>query len=352
MLLNGTSTDPFAPVLMQAVPPRVQTYLEDFRALVDIYRAMQGAMWREKHGWAPDTFHRKDTPSTAVGETGVFQGYSDPCLEHWYGVTCNDAGRVIRLDLSFNGLGGAFPITVAQLQELEVLRVSQNRIEGSIEHLMHLTRLNILEAAQNILVGSIPKAISNLMYLRTLDLGGNAFSGDVPAVLERLSYLESLHLGDNAFDGALHVDLGALENLLFFDVSNNVLTGRLRLRVTTAKAYRSENPSRELDAVSGKIGSIVGGEGVTFAAEGKYGNVNRTMQRNELAIPKLVSIRASNNRLSGTLPEMLFRPPMLTDIDLSRNRFSGTLHHLMYTEQSKVNAIDFSDNMFSGALPE
>jgi hypothetical protein len=49
---------------------------------------------------------------------------------------------------------------------------------------------------------------------------------------------------------------------------------------------------------------------------------------------------------------MLFRPPMLTDIDLSRNRFSGTLHHLMYTEQSKVNAIDFSDNMFSGALPE
>ena len=112
---SPTFQNPFMPVV-QPPPKRLQTIRDDYRALVDLYRAMRGPLWVVNHGWIADSykqFHRR---------------YSDPCLEHWYAVTCNDVGRIIALDLNENRLGGTFPKTIASLQYLQSLKVSPNEI--------------------------------------------------------------------------------------------------------------------------------------------------------------------------------------------------------------------------------
>ena len=126
---SPTATD--APGTAAATaPPAVSGSAEtDREALVALYNATNGENWFESDNWL-----------------------SDAPLGEWYGVNTNDDGRVIALDLNFNGLSGEIP---AEL--------------GSLSHLVRLS------------------------------LGGNSLSGEIPAELGSLSNLREL--------GSLHQQL-------------------------------------------------------------------------------------------------------------------------------------------------
>ncbi len=81
------------------------TYEE--RVLVEFYEAMDGVNWEDNGGWL-----------------------SDQPLSAWYGITVNQYGRVVGLELSDNNLNGVLPETLALLTKLESVRVSGNAITG------------------------------------------------------------------------------------------------------------------------------------------------------------------------------------------------------------------------------
>ena len=118
--------------------------------LATLYRGTGGAGWDTSTNWLT---------SMPLGE--------------WYGVTTNDVGEVVKLNLWSN----------------------------------HLT-------------GLIPSALGGLTSLRLLNLEGNVLTGSIPPELGNLLMLESLFLGENQLTGALPPELGNLTALKYLDISS------------------------------------------------------------------------------------------------------------------------------------
>ena len=121
---------------------------------------------------------------------------SNAPLDQWYGVDTDGSGRVIRLDLSDNGLLGEIPPSIGQLKKLEVLDLSDNLlIEVLPKELGQLENLEVLNLRLNLMEGAIPAELGQLENLRVLNLSVNLFSGRIPTELENLRNLETFRIG-------------------------------------------------------------------------------------------------------------------------------------------------------------
>ena len=157
-----------------SAPPR-----GDESALLSLYHPTAGPTWNRRDGWATDL-----------------------PLAEWYGVSVDQTGRVVGLDLHGNGLVGEIPDVVGSLSQLTALDLSGN-----------------------LLTGSIPSTLGELENLTWLDLSDNQLSGRIPPSLGRLAALSWLRLHDNRLEGAIPSELGCLENLQVLRLHNNVLSG-------------------------------------------------------------------------------------------------------------------------------
>ena len=90
----------------------------DTGALNQLYETAGGAEWTNSTGWL---------------ET--------PALAQWYGVTADDLGRVVTLDLGGNGLEGRLPAGLGSLAEMTALRVGDNALSGRLPLLLAKPRL-------------------------------------------------------------------------------------------------------------------------------------------------------------------------------------------------------------------
>ena len=162
-----TATVAPRPTATTAPPAASGSAETDREALVALYNATGGAYWGFKDNWL-----------------------SDAPLGEWYGVTTNDDGRVIELDLSGNILIGELPPELGSLSNLITLGLQENALSGEIPaELGSLSNLIDLRLENNALSGEIPAELGNLSYdnngsLSTLYLSDNELSGCVPSSLE------------------------------------------------------------------------------------------------------------------------------------------------------------------------
>jgi len=84
------------------------------------------------------------------------------------------------LHLSSNKLTGDIPPTLGQCHQLEILKMDNNFLTGTILFLSSLTSLSILNLSHNNLSGSIPIELGNMSSLAQLDLSYNDLQGKVP----------------------------------------------------------------------------------------------------------------------------------------------------------------------------
>jgi len=164
--------------------------------LVEFYQAMDGDNWFNNDGWLdPDT----------------------PICE-WYGIVCRSNPRlpfieIAELRLPDNNLAGPFDFDIF-LVPREVLDLSGNRLEGTVNHLPDgLREINL---ARNLLAGPLPERIPRLAssaasspVLRRLDLSNNRFQGQVPGNWSGLT-LRHLNLANNELDGGIEHAFAAI----------------------------------------------------------------------------------------------------------------------------------------------
>ena len=179
--------------------------LTDRDALVVLYGTTGGPGWTNRNGWL-----------------------TEAPLRRWSGVEVDAQGRVVGLDLGYNGLSGPIPAEVGGLSNLERLNLGGNDLSGPIPpELGDLSNLGSLYLEGNDLSGAIPPELGDLSSLGSLSLGGNDLSGAIPPELGGLSNLRGLNLSGNGLSGAIPPELGDLSNLGWLFLYNNNLSGAI-----------------------------------------------------------------------------------------------------------------------------
>ena len=120
----------------------------DKEVLVALYNATNGTNWDNRTNWL-----------------------SGAPLGDWHGVSTDDSGRVIALNLRENGLTGAIPSELGNLTNLTGLYLHRNELSGAIpSELGNLTNLTGLYLHRNELAGAIPSELGKLTNLTALNL--------------------------------------------------------------------------------------------------------------------------------------------------------------------------------------
>ncbi len=206
----------------------------DRPALVALYNATDGDNWRFKDNWL-----------------------TDAPLGQWKGVTTDDDGRVIAIDLQrenmgVTGLVGEIPAELGNLTSLKELDLANNELTGEIPaELGSLTSLEILDFSNSGLTAEIPPEFGNLTNLKELDLSSNRLTGEIPPELGNLSNLEYLNLQGTGLTGRIPPELGKLSNLKSLWLGENELKGKIPPEL--GNLYNLETLLLELNNLSGPI---------------------------------------------------------------------------------------------------
>jgi len=184
--------------------------LDEREVLYHVYANLNGDNWDDK--WNTD-----DT---------------DVCAYH--GIECNDAGKIIKIDLKDNNLAGSVSPHVYTLPHLRELDLSKNRITSAgfdrinvvIEEEDEIADVEIIELTNN-LVSSVEGVSRLAKSLTGLHMTFNNLKGAMPAELFRLPLLEILAVSENELTGTIDKHLGNLTNLLEFYCYGNKLTGTI-----------------------------------------------------------------------------------------------------------------------------
>jgi hypothetical protein len=187
---------------------------QEREALIALYNSTAGDSWTDISGWK--------TPPLAA------DGFAMPDTEcSWYGVICSE-DRAVGLDLYQNLLVGSIPAEVTNLVNLEVLDLGDNQLTGSIPpELGNLTNLQVLWFDSNQLSGSIPPELGNLANLTELYIFSNQLTGSIPGGIGNLDNVVVLDLGGNQLSGSIPEELGNLDNVEELYLLSNRLSGSI-----------------------------------------------------------------------------------------------------------------------------
>ena len=248
-------------------------------ALIAFYEATRGGTWRENSRWL-----------------------SDAPLRDWYGVETGADGRVVGLNLRFNGLSGTIPPEIGDLTQLRELLLYGNGLSGRIPpEIGNLTQLTDFVLFSNGLSGTIPPEIGNLAQLDHLVLRDNHLSGRIPPEIGNLTELLWLSLDNNQVSGSIPPQLGNLTKLYGLELHNNQLSG----------------------PIPGELGGLA----------------------------RLERLYLHDNRLSGEIPGDLSNLTRLTELWIGGNDFGGPFP-VVLTRLEGLDILMLAGNPHTGTLPD
>ncbi|KAG7559949.1 Protein kinase domain [Arabidopsis thaliana x Arabidopsis arenosa] len=230
------------------------------------------------------------------------------------------------LSVSYNRLGGALPTSIVNMSaELTVLNLKGNLIYGSIPHdIGNLIGLQSLLLADNLLTGPLPTSLGKLVGLGELILFSNRISGEIPSFIGNLTQLVKLYLSNNSFEGMVPPSLGDCSHMLDLQIGYNKLNGKIPKEIMQIPTLVHLN--MEGNSLSGSLPNDVG------------------------KLQNLVELSLGNNNLSGQLPQTLGKCLSMEVIYLQENYFDGVIPDIKGL--MGVKRVDLSNNNLSGGIPE
>ncbi|EMS56119.1 Leucine-rich repeat receptor protein kinase EXS [Triticum urartu] len=219
--------------------------------------------------------------------------------------------NLVTLDLSYNSLTGHIPREISRLTLLNSLALSNNQLSGTIpseicvgfSHASHVDlrfyqHQRLLDLSYNQLTGQIPTTIKDCAVVAELYLQGNLLNGTIPAELGELMGLATIDLSFNALSLLCNHHLSRL------DVSNNNLSGEILFSCPDG----DEGSASALNTFNASNNHFSGSLDVSIS--------NFT---------GLTSLDIHSNSLNGSLPSAVCNVTTLNYLDLSSNDFSGTI---------------------------
>ncbi|KAI5057452.1 hypothetical protein GOP47_0027467 [Adiantum capillus-veneris] len=275
------------------------------------------------------------------------------------------------LDFSYNLLSGIIPEEFfTKCRSLRYLSLRKNLLEGSIPHTIgSCARLRALDLAANKLDDSLPRSIARLFSLRQLDVSYNLISGFLPAISPNLV---ELRLQNNKFSGALspgigkcsllqHVDLSNnllsselpssirnLSSLTYLKLSNNILFGNIPIWISNLESLRVLNLS--YNALYGQIPASMGSLRSLEDVDLSHNKLSGSVPLGLSSCPTLKRIDLSSNFLIGSIPEKLIVPSSVS-LKLTNNLLTGELPKAFFDNCESLETVDLAQNQLKGVLP-
>ncbi|KAH7854066.1 hypothetical protein Vadar_009668 [Vaccinium darrowii] len=304
------------------------------------------------------------------------------------------------LDLGYNEFEGRLPRSLGNLCNLRFLDMSGNKFSGELFTVSSKCEEYALESMflyNNQLSGQLPNQFGQFGNIRELDLRNNLLSGPIPDTLGSLASITSINLAENQLNGTIPESLGQLSNLQDLDLSDNLLQGivsevqftNLRNLYSlyaapnqlTLKVSPDWNPPFQLvylDLANWHLGpkfpmwlqsqkvlqSIdLSCTGISDQIPTWFWNTSssasyRNLSNNQIhgEIPYLDALRDDSkvylhsNKFSGPLPLLSSN---LSELDFSENLFSGALSHFLcdWKEAPSLMVLHLGDNNLTGTIP-
>ncbi|CAM9220590.1 unnamed protein product [Ectocarpus sp. 13 AM-2016] len=280
---------------------------EDRAALVALFRSTGGTRWIRNANW--------DT---------------DADLSQWSRVKVNNDGRVVKLSLANNYLGGTIPEALGALTELKELDLFNNKLTGPIpEAFGALKDLEILTLIGNKLTGEKTCVCKddiihfmNKLHRSNLFHVLNACTGSIPPWLGSLKKLQQLGLNGNELAGPIPETLGALTELTGLLLSYNKLTGPIpeALGALKGASYLWFDHNKLTDSIPKWLGSLSMLRGLRLNDNQLVGPIPEALG----ALKGVTYLWFDHNKLTGHIPKELGNLTNLRELHVHHNRLTGT----------------------------
>ncbi|KAF8042002.1 hypothetical protein BT93_A0563 [Corymbia citriodora subsp. variegata] len=260
----------------------------------------------------------------------------------WSGVTCDEDGKVVGLDLSF-----------------ESISCNINSL-SSLFRLKHLQKLNL--AFNDFKSSSIPSGFTNLTGLVYLNLSNARFSGQIPIELAHLRKLSILDLSLLFFPGTdtlklknpnLKTLIGNITELrqLHLDGVDLSSEGNEWCNALSSSVQKLEVLSMSNCFLSGPVdSSLVNLHHLSFIRL-NGNNLSTTVPEFLVRFTNLTTLHLSYCGLYGEFPSKIFQVRTLQILDLSGNQLlQGLLPN--FPEDSSLETLVLSYTSISGRLPD
>jgi hypothetical protein len=256
---------------------------------------------------------------------GWMDDASDIC--NWYGLTCNDQGRISKVELDTNGLTGYFPPEVALLHEtLQTIDLYNNILHNSGEignsFLGELTNLEFLYfGTTSFEYDGVPTHIGRLTKLQELDFSYTLYFGDLPGeVFSNLSNLRYLVMDGNAYNTTLPPELIQLPSLQYLYAGFNFLQGDLEFvsqMPSILELWLDDNP-----AIGGSIPASIGSASNLASISITNCGLTGTIPPELGNLSNMVQMWMYDNYLTGTIPSALGNLVTMKILNLEKNKVS------------------------------
>ncbi|XP_034898826.1 uncharacterized protein [Populus alba] len=178
--------------------------------------------------------------------------------------------------------------------------------------MVNLTYLKYLDLTRNYISGNIPEEWASMKHLTNLSLTSNRLSGNIPGYLGSFRSLTYLSLEANQFSGTIPSQLGDLVNLTDLILSSNQLEGTLpktlaKLNLTNFRASDNNLSGRIPDFI-GKYWSYL--DRLELYASGLQGPIPNAI----LSLEKLTDLVLRNINLTGVIPTDVWTMASLTTL--------------------------------------
>lgn len=291
------------------------------------------------------------------------------------GVTCNEKGFVVGIDLSGRAVAGRFPADVCSyLPELRVLRLGRSGLRGTFPRgVTNCSVLEELDMTSLSLTGTLPD-FSPLKNLKILDLSYNNFTGDFPLSVFGLRNLEKLNFNEDSnfntwqlpetisgltkmktmvlttcmLEGKIPLAIGNMTALVDLELSGNFLTGKIPKEIGNLKNLRE----LELyyNSLIGEIPEEIGNLTELVDLDMSVNMLTGKLPDSICRLPKLEVLQLYNNSLTGEIPISISNSTTLTMLSLYDNYMTGKVPRNL-GQFSPMVVLDLSENNFSGQLP-
>ncbi|KMT08550.1 hypothetical protein BVRB_6g138300 isoform B [Beta vulgaris subsp. vulgaris] len=254
------------------------------------------------------------------------------------------------LECSSNRFGGILPHSLGNLStKLTEIYFSGNMLTGSIPlELFNLINLRRLDLSDNQLSGHIPHQIKNLKKLQGFSFSNNHLLGDIPSSMGNLSWLSVLYLDNNYFQGTIPSSLGECTNLLSISFSNNNLSGPLPSNLF--KASMLNTLRLDQNHLQGVIPTEINQLKNLVVFDISQNSFSGEIPSSLGSCTELLELHMGGNSIIGSIPQSFKSLTSMMLLNLSHNRFTGEIPSFL-CNISVLNVLDLSFNDFEGEVP-